>query len=98
MIGKENKITDLYDRIKKLSKQKGVSQIDLCRQCEINLQSHRGRISKVVSPDIFELLKIAQFLGTTVEYLVTGEETNIYKEKYDKLRQKADAAIEYLKD
>jgi len=37
-------------------------------------------------PDAIEAYKIAQALNTTVEYLVTGEDTSPYKQELDKLK------------
>ena len=93
----EDEIKAFYERVKALCKEKGISQIELCESCEINLQSHRGRISKNVAPDVFDACKIATFLNTTVEYLVTGKEKDIYKEKYDKLRSGMENLIEETK-
>ena len=93
----EEKITDVYDRIKNLCKTKGISQIELCNICNINLHSHKNRIVKKVAPDVFDTLKIARFLGTSVEYLVTGEEKDIYKKKYDMLRSGMAHLIEETK-
>lgn len=93
----EDEIKAFYERVKALCKEKGISQIELCESCEINLQSHRGRISKNVAPDVFDACKIAAFLNTTVEYLVTGEEKDIYKKKYDTLRSGMENLIEETK-
>jgi len=93
----EDEIKAFYERVKALCKEKGISQIELCESCEINLQSHRGRISKNVAPDVFDACKIATFLNTTVEYLVTGKEKDIYKEKYDTLRSGMENLIEETK-
>lgn len=79
----EEEIVAVYDRIKNLCKTKGVTQIDMCNACNMNIYSHKGRITRNIAPDVFDTLKIAQFLGTSVEYLVTGEEKDIYKKKYD---------------
>ena len=93
----EDESKAFYERVKALCKEKGISQIELCESCEINLQSHRGRISKNVAPDVFDACKIATFLNTTVEYLVTGKEKDIYKEKYDTLRSGMENLIEETK-
>lgn len=42
-------------------------------------------------------VKIADCLGTSVEYLVTGKEKVIYKEKYDNLMRRIDSFIDEVK-
>ena len=76
-------------------KEKGISQIELCESCGINLQSHRGRITKNVAPDVFDACKIAERLETSVEYLATGEEKNVYNIKYNNLKN---AVLSVVKD
>ena len=92
----EDEIKAFYERVKALCKEKGISQIELCESCEINLQSHRGRISKNVAPDVFDACKIAAFLNTTVEYLVTGEEKDPLADENSMLKNKIQKAREIL--
>ena len=92
----EEKIAAVYDRIKNLCKTKGISQIELCNICNINLHSHRGRITRNIAPDVFDTLKIARFLGTSVEYLVTGEDTNPLADENSRLKNKIQKAREIL--
>ena len=66
---------DFYERIKNLCKEKSITQIELCEKTDINLQSHKNRIVRNVLPDSFDSFKIAQYLNTTVEYLVNGTES-----------------------
>ena len=94
----EDEIKAFYERVKAKCKEKGISQIELCESCRINLQSHRGRISKNVAPDVFDACKIAERLETSVEFLVTGEEKNIYKKKYDTLLADIESFIEKVKN
>ena len=88
-----------YERIEELIKQKNTSQKDLSVYLELSTPQifanwkQRGSI-----PPADTAVKIADFLDTSVEFLVTGQEKNIYKQKYDELRQKADAVITTLKD
>lgn len=84
----KEEIAAIYDRIKVLCKDKNVTQTDMCSACGMNPQSHRGRITKNVAPDVFDLLKIAYFLGTSVEYLMTGQESNPYAEENAELKAK----------
>jgi transcriptional regulator with XRE-family HTH domain len=90
----EEKISAIYDRIKSLCKNKGISQIELCNACEMNLHSHKGRITRNIAPDVFDALKMAQYLGTSVEYLITGEEKDIYKEKYETLKKNLELTLQ----
>ena len=92
----EEKIVAVYDRIKNLCKTKGVTQIDMCNACNMNIYSHKGRITRNIAPDVFDTLKIAQFLGTSVEYLVTGKDTNPLADENSRLKNKIQKAREIL--
>ena len=94
----EEEITAVYDRIKTICKEKGVTQTEMCNACGMNIQSHRGRITRNIAPDVFDTVKIADFLNTSVEFLVTGEEKNIYKKKYDTLLADIESFIEKVKN
>jgi transcriptional regulator with XRE-family HTH domain len=94
----EEKIAAVYDRIKDLCKEKGVTQTEMCNACGMNIQSHRGRITRNIAPDVFDTVKIAQFLNVSVEYLITGKEKNIYKKKYDTLLTDIESFIEKVKN
>ncbi len=94
----EEEITAVYDRIKAICKEKGVTQTEMCNACGMNIQSHRGRITKCVAPDVFDTVKIAQFLNVSVEYLITGEEKDLYKKKYDTLLADIESFIEKVKN
>lgn len=94
----EEEIVAVYDRIKNLCKTKGVTQIDMCNACNMNIYSHKGRITRNIAPDVFDTLKIAQFLNVSVEYLITGEEKNIYKKKYDNIKADIETFIEKVKN
>ena len=92
----EEEIVAVYDRIKNLRKTKGVTQIDMCNACNMNIYSHKGRITRNIAPDVFDTLKIAQFLGTSVEYLVTGEEKNPLADENSMLKNKIQKVREIL--
>jgi|GEM_PF-6185717 len=92
----EEEIVAVYDRIKNLCKTKGVTQIDMCNACNMNIYSHKGRITRNIAPDVFDTLKIARFLGTSVEYLVTGEEKNPLADENSMLKNKIQKVREIL--
>lgn len=92
----EKNIDSFYERIKLKTKEKNISQIELCEKCNINLQSHRGRISRKILPDVFDVVAIAQILNTSVEYLVTGNEENPLQNEVMTLKEKIERARQIL--
>ena len=76
----------LVDRIKQLSEEKGLN----IKQLEVSLGFANGSIRRwdQSSPSADKLYKIANFLNTTCEYLLTGkkESTSISSEDIDWLR------------
>lgn len=78
-------MSDLYSRIESLCKQKGVNITAMCREAEVT----RGNLSdlkmgRTNSLSANNLSKISAFFGTSIEYLLTGEQ----KEKAPALTEK----------
>lgn len=65
---------------------------------EINSHSIYDWTRRNTVPAADVAVKIAEFLNTSVEFLITGKEKNIYKEKYDNLRDSIDNFIENIKE
>ena len=62
-----------WKRINSLIKAQKTKQEAIAAQCGISYQTFRGWVTRNTFPDADEAQKIAQALGTTVEYLVTGK-------------------------
>jgi transcriptional regulator with XRE-family HTH domain len=61
-----------WKRVNALIKSQKTKQEAVAEQCGINYQTLRGWVSNHRFPDGCETHRIAQALGTTVEYLCTG--------------------------
>lgn len=69
---------NVYARIEKLCKEKGVTVTDLCRDCSIpraTLSDYKMGRSKALSASV--LSKIANYFEVSVEYLLDGENSKI---------------------
>lgn len=75
-----------WQNVNKLIKAQNTTQEAIAKTCAINFGTFKNRSSKKIVPDAIEAYKIAQALNTTVEYLVTGEDTSPYKQELDKLK------------
>jgi len=75
-----------WRNVNKLIKSQNTTQEAIAKTCAINFGTFKNRSSKKIVPDAIEAYKIAQALNTTVEYLVTGEDTSPYKQELDKLK------------
>ena len=64
---------DFWKNAQKLMDDKGVKQIDLARLTGKNKSSVSDWIKHGVLPKADDAVKIADYLGVTVRYLVTGE-------------------------
>lgn len=64
---------DFYDRVKDLAKQKNFSLIPFLQSLNINYETYKSAKRLGHLPRTDEAFAIAKALGTTVEYLVTGE-------------------------
>lgn len=64
---------DFYERVKYLVKEKNFSLIPFLESIGINYGTYKAQRRYNNLPRADEAVKIAQALGTTVEYLVTGE-------------------------
>ncbi len=65
--------TMFWNNVNALIKTRKMTQDNLCSQTGISLNTLRGWVSKNILPRADEAVAIAQSLGTTVEYLVTGK-------------------------
>lgn len=73
-----------WKRVNKLIKQNHTKQEKIAADCGINYQTFRGWVVHQKYPDAKQAVLIAECLGTTVEYLVTGKEIldEDFKESY----------------
>lgn len=72
------------ERLKDELSYKGFTQKELAEKTGISVNTIRGWFSKDLVPDVFNAVKIAQALGTTVEYLVTGKQLSFDKDEFEK--------------
>ena len=76
-----------WERVNTLIKSKKTKQQDVAEACGLSYQTFRGWITRSTYPDALQTVKIAKCLGTSVEYLVTGTDSNEYKVQLDQLKQ-----------
>ena len=64
----------MFDRVKELSKKRGTTIEGMLNSAgEISLNTYNGWKKRRILPRVDECYAIAKALGTTVEYLLTGE-------------------------
>lgn len=79
---------DFFERIDELLKTKKLTQKDLCQGiglASVQTYSNWKLRNSIPAADI--AFKIAQYLNTTVEYLLTGSESNILAEENATLKE-----------
>lgn len=79
-----NECNDFWKRVNLLIKKNHTKQEKIAADCGINYQTFRGWIVHKTYPNAKQAVLIAECLGTTVEYLVTGKEIldEDFKESY----------------
>lgn len=79
-------------------KEKGVTQVEIAEATNVRRPSFSEWKKTGVVPAGDVCYKIAQYLGTTIEYLISGtipsNDSNIWKEKYTKLVASITAALD----
>lgn len=65
--------TDFYDRVKELAKSHNTTVRAVIENCQINYDSYNSCKRYKNLPRADEAVKIAEYLDTSVEYLVTGK-------------------------
>ena len=63
------------ERILELRKAAGISQLDISRALDISRQAVSKWENDASSPDVMNLIKLADLLDTDVEYLATGRKS-----------------------
>lgn len=91
-------INGFWNRVKELLKEQNKTQIELCEFCGLNLHAFRNKIALGTNPNVIDAYKIAKYLNTSVEYLVTGKETNEYKKMYEELLEEIWIILEAAKE
>lgn len=74
-----------------------LTQKELAEKTEISVNTIRGWFSKDLVPDVFNAVKVAKALNTTVEYLVTGKEENKAAQELTELKAKLADLIMFKK-
>ena len=65
-----------WNRVKQLIKSNNTTQRGLSETIGLGARALEIKIGRKSVPDVFEAYKIAQTLGVSVEYLVTGSDAN----------------------
>lgn len=82
---------DFWQNVKTLIKNKNTKQQAVADIAGISLLTMRGWITHDRLPDVVSAYKIAQALGVSVEYLVTGKEVDGKKQFIEDLKNFIDA-------
>ena len=88
-------MNDLYTRIDTLLKERRLTQKDLSEYLGLSsVQRYANWKQRNTMPAADTALKIAQYLGISVEYLLTGTEKDLYKGRFEKLLQDMQSVID----
>lgn len=74
-----------WENVKRLLSEKRILQKDFAEMLGYNVATLKNQMTRNISPDVDTAVKIAAALNTSVEYLVTGQESDRYKARYDQL-------------
>lgn len=86
---------EFWSRVNQLIKSQKTKQEFLASSCNISIQTFRGWITKKRFPNAPETYRIAQALGVSVEYLITGKD--LAKPDTSGLIQQAETLLDGLK-
>lgn len=87
---------DFYENVKKLVKNNNFTLRIFIESLGINYDTYNGQKRLNNLPRADEAVKIAQALNTTVEFLVTGEETNKDKQTLETIKTKLNEVLDLL--
>ena len=87
-------VESFYERVKELTYNKGCELEDLYSAIGTPSQNLKNKKTRGVFPKLEELFRMADFLGTTVDYLVTGRVTNPYQQKCIELESRLNKITE----
>lgn len=85
------------ERLKDELSYQGLTQKELAEKTNISVNTIRGWFSKDLIPDVFNAVKVAKALNTTVEYLATGENNNLAVQELTELKAKLADLIMFKK-
>lgn len=85
------------ERLKDELSYQGLTQKELAEKTNISVNTIRGWFSKDLIPDVFNAVKVAKALNTTVEYLATGENNNLAAQELTELKAKLADLIMFKK-
>ena len=63
---------NFWNRVNELLRIQKKTQVKMCNDLNMSLASLRNKISVQSAPSVFNAYEIAKYLNTTVEYLVSG--------------------------
>ena len=75
-----------WKNVSQVLKSKKISQEKMCEDIGISIWTLRGSISKQILPRVDIAKTIADYLGTSIDFLLTGTESNQYKQRLDSLK------------
>ena len=75
-----------WKNVSQMLKSKKISQEKMCEDIGISIWTLRGSISKQILPRVDIAKTIADYLGTSIDFLLTGTESNQYKQRLDSLK------------
>lgn len=84
----EEQVIDFWKRVNLLIKSNGTKQQVVAESCNIPYQTLRGWVTRHCYPDALQTYKIAKALNTSVEYLITGQESSPSAAELSNLKQK----------
>lgn len=83
-----------WKNVTQVMKSKKIPQEKLCSDLGMSVYTLRSSISKQVLPRVDVAKSIADYLDTSVDFLLTGEESNEYKDRLDNLKKQINELLE----
>ena len=95
---KEFNVEAFWERLKQICKTRNVTQVSLCAELGIDLQQFRNKKSLGTYPTIEQLVKLSNYFGVSLNYMLTGTSTDetetqlineleYYKSKFEQLKE-----------
>ena len=89
---------EFWERLKQISKSRNITQKEYCAKLGIDDQQFRNKKTTGTIPTVEQLVKLSQFFGVSLNYMLTGsstddnenyliEELETYKTKFAKLKE-----------